>query len=315
MTSSSTTKRSKSPVEELRKTWHHKYSLTGQFINHDLPPQKALFLMIADIGIFMTSIIIVYWLLHKIFLQPIQRGFYCNDPYINNPLLPNTVPTSTLLLITLAGPFFVVFGSLLLKHCKGDLNVLFNNSRRIISKVSRETAFVYLDYVLAFGILTITLEFMKCGTGRLRPNFFQMCRPDLSICETNPNGYIEDYTCNPILPKYGRNAKMSFPSGHAAASVFAAIFVYYYLRQVFENEQDKGHKLIINFKRICLLFYHTFAILTSISRIWDYWHFPSDVLGGVLTALVFFFVTLRKYSKRRRQQKMNNVEKNVDAST
>ena len=243
----------------------------------------------------MGLIILIYVILVKIILRPIQRGFYCNDPDIQSPLYSNSVPTTYLLLVTLGIPFFVVLGGIFLKNSGGTLNF----TKKMFSKIIRETTFIYLDYVVAFGIITISLEFIKCATGRLRPNFLSLCRPDLSACELNKDAFIEDYTCNPLLEKYGRNSKMSFPSGHAAAAVFAQIFVIYFCRFLFK-ENNSGY--IGTFRRILNIGFSVFSVVCSFSRIWDRWHFFSDVLGGVLVGITFFYATLWKYTSHRKSQ-------------
>lgn len=42
------------------------------------------------------------------FLKKLFRGFYCDDENIKEQLKENTVPTLILLIITLAGPFFII---------------------------------------------------------------------------------------------------------------------------------------------------------------------------------------------------------------
>lgn len=228
---------------------------------------------------------------------------FCNflNKKFDFQLHPNTVSTRYLLVVTLAGPFFVIFGSYFLEYCNGK-NLF---STEMYSRIFKVTFFVYLDYVIAFGIVTVALEFIKCATGRLRPNFLNMCRPNLTICENDPEAFIEEYECDPILTKYGRNSKMSFPSGHAAAAVFAQLFIWYFLKSAVLNGNFKEHNLTLmrKFKRYVIIFYSFFAVICAMTRIFDCWHFPSDVLGGVLTALVFFYATLWKYTKFPKKKK------------
>ncbi|KAE9548210.1 hypothetical protein FO519_008579 [Halicephalobus sp. NKZ332] len=200
--------------------WQQRYTFTGRF-STKVPYQQAAFLLALDAGIYMGLIIFIYVILTKVVLQPVQRGFYCNDPDIKSPLYPNSIPTPYLLLVTVGLPFFVVLGGIFLKNSGGTLNF----TKKTLSKIFQETCFIYLDYVVGFGICTISLEFIKCGTGRLRPNFLSLCRPDLDPCGIDEGAYVENYVCNPLLGKYDRNSKMSFPSGHAAAAVFAQAFV------------------------------------------------------------------------------------------
>lgn len=70
----------------------------------------------------------------------------------------------------------------------------------------------------------------------------------------------------------------SFPSGHAAAS-FAVTFV------IFAMEKNLGIKIS------CLVV----ATLISLSRIYLYVHFPSDVLGGIAIGLLIGKIALEIY--------------------
>ncbi len=65
----------------------------------------------------------------------------------------------------------------------------------------------------------------KVSIGRLRPHFIDICKPDILIDNSCPtNEYITDYKCTNTNNYYVRDGYMSFFSGHAAFSFYAAWF-------------------------------------------------------------------------------------------
>ena len=309
--------------------WHRKLTLTGH-AKSDTPVPKMIFYMLIDVGSYMLTIITGYYLLTRFLILPVERGFYCNDASIRQPYIPNTISTTLLLIITLFIPYFIIFGDIWIRKD------LFSGGRSFIVSLlnpsfqtCRSTCYVYLDYVLSFGILTYSLEIIKCFTGRLRPNFIQLCNPStLHECENNLIGYITTFECQTSF-KNSRNSKLSFPSGHAAASVFILLFLWYFLkrteRQLWSStirDKNRSHssknkmsppiktndntkhdgrlalkaKLSSLYCHTVIALYSGFCIICSASRIFDNWHFTSDVIGGALIALLLFFILLKPYT-------------------
>jgi len=94
-------------------------------------------------------------------------------------------------------------------------------------------------YLIPLGFAATASQLLtdiaKYSTGRLRPHFIDLCRPELrttgqvinrfSICQ-NPYEYVLEYKCANILvgDRYLKDARLSFMSGHS--SFVAACFVY-----------------------------------------------------------------------------------------
>ena len=97
---------------------------------------------------------------------------------------------------------------------------------------------IYLNVIpLGFAALSSQLvtDVAKYSTGRLRPHFIDLCRPEVanngqvitrfSICQ-NPYEYVTEYKCTNFLvgDKLQRDARLSFMSGHSS---FVAVCMVY----------------------------------------------------------------------------------------
>uniref|UniRef100_A0A914CGZ6 Phosphatidic acid phosphatase type 2/haloperoxidase domain-containing protein n=1 Tax=Acrobeloides nanus TaxID=290746 RepID=A0A914CGZ6_9BILA len=182
--------------------------------------------MMIDIVVCLISIISSFYVFVAHVIKPTERGFYCDDESIRRPYYPNTVSTTNLLIITLGLPLPIFFF--------GYFFASRNKTMMQILEMIRMTTFVYLDYVVGFGLCTFALDFLKCYIGRLRPNFVSMCKPDLSECSLNGTAYMINFECQ-NGPRMGRNSRTSFPSGHAMAAVFCFIFLYHFFQYLHRN--------------------------------------------------------------------------------
>ncbi|KAK3862686.1 hypothetical protein Pcinc_031477 [Petrolisthes cinctipes] len=104
-----------------------------------------------------------------------------------------------------------------------------------------------------------------------------ICQPDWSqINCTIPYRYIDSITCTNTNSHLVREARLSFPSGHASFSAFTMVYFVIYLEVRYKF---KTPRLVLPFLQfLCLML----AIYTSFSRIADYKHHWSDVLSGFL---------------------------------
>jgi phosphatidate phosphatase len=65
-------------------------------------------------------------------------------------------------------------------------------------------------------------QLVKFSCGRLRPHFFDICRPNVS-CKAGT--YVDDYTCTGQDERLIRDAHLSFYSGHASTAFYYATFL------------------------------------------------------------------------------------------
>ncbi|KAL7072150.1 hypothetical protein ACQ4LE_008934 [Meloidogyne hapla] len=248
---------------------------------------KCVFFMALDISLYFVGTISSYRLLAWALFTPTERGFYCDDVSIREEFKENTVPTLTLLAITLAGPFFIiVFANFIIKMKQKEIQ---------LGETFNRSTFVYLDYILAFWLSTLTIDIIKCYVGRTRPNFIAMCAPVEynNVCVENPEAFVPVAHCTTSWKK-SRNSKLSFPSGHAAISVFSTLFLFFYLRGLQKRSSDFILKLLYV---IVSSIFISFTIYCCISRVTDCWHYPTDVLGGVCLGALLFHLLLHKYYK------------------
>lgn len=142
--------------------------------------------------------------------------------------------------------------------------------------------------------MTLGLDIIKCFTGRIRPNFLAMCNPREfeEVCASSPTDFVPVAHCMAGW-KNARNSKLSFPSGHAAASVFCTLFLIFYLRGL--QKRLPYLRLQIMFY-IVSLFFVVFTAFCCMSRVTDCWHFVSDVFGGIVYGTLTFYLLLRKYT-------------------
>lgn len=178
--------------------------------------------MVIDIGIFLTLTVLAYYGVAWCLIEPYERGFYCNDQSIRNELRTNTVSSSILLVVTLGLPLLIILITNTLIERRQNDNYSFNDKSKSDFKllvigshtwwdsVIKASTYVYLDYVTAFFILTLSLDLIKCCVGRLRPNFVAMCKPDnLLLCDEDPYAYIPHFKCTSTW-KYSRNSRLFF---------------------------------------------------------------------------------------------------------
>jgi len=232
-------------------------------------------LMGIDIAIALAVAILVFVTFSGYIIRPVEYGFYCNDTNISNPLKPNTISTTHLLIMTLAVPFGIIFVMEALLFREAETK---NKTGKFFVSVTTR----YLEYVIAYTAMTLMLDFMKCGVGRLRPHFLDVCQPDWSRinCSTGDDAvYIEEAHCTATARKV-RTARTSFPSGHTTAAVFATMFIYYYTTGIVRAYCSS---VWLNRARNFFLgFFVVWSFVCAITRVTDYWHYPTDVLGGAI---------------------------------
>ncbi len=151
---------------------------------------------------------------------------------------------------------------------------------------------VFLDYVMAFfsyignagGIWIITALIMMCYRKTRATGVMLLCAllVGVLIGEVGLKHLIErerPFVLNPdIIPNIKPPSGYSFPSGHSCSS-FAAATV-----------------LFMHNKKIGIPAYAV-AFLIAFSRLYNYVHFPSDVLGGIILGITIGIITVIVFRK------------------
>jgi len=110
-----------------------------------------------------------------------------------------------------------------------------------------------------------------------------------NICATGFTNLVLKYTVKRIRPMEIRLIDAhgySFPSGHASISTAIAIVLIYFM---FKKIKNKKIAYILS----GLVF--TYLILVGTSRVYLGVHYPTDVLGGWVIAIIWSYITISAY--------------------
>ena len=256
----------------------------------------------------------------------VKRGFFCDDESIRFAFTSHpAVPT-----------WLLVLGCILIPHITILLGNLFERyyirrpegvRKRV--KVFRKAvpqwlvrALYHARWFVVGILLTMVLtDITKVVVGRLRPHFLSVCKPNFDLLNcTDEFGYqvhVTDFDCTGNDDHVIHDAHLSFPSGHASSSTYSFVFLALYLAGVRAFYHRSALKLLLMFLSFSL------ALLTSLSRLSDHRHHPTDVLAGmalgtgVAVAVVYYFLSFfgHHYTCRTDSPPLDRVsKKDGDAS-
>ncbi|XP_067135915.1 putative phosphatidate phosphatase [Centruroides vittatus] len=222
--------------------------------------------------------------------KPFIRGFYCDDDSIRYPFVKDTISNMWLYVIGITSPVIVISVTETI-ICVKKIECQNKNQFSVHKfQIPPLAVLLYKQIgVFLFGacVSQILTDIAKYTTGRLRPYFIAMCRPDVNLTSCSQYGYryVENFNCtNPDLFAV-REARLSFPSGHASFSSYAMVYIIIYLQHRMKFEYNKLLKPFLQFLALATTWF------ISLSRISDYKHHWSDVLvGGILGTSVAIIV-------------------------
>nr|XP_045622645.1 phospholipid phosphatase 3-like isoform X1 [Procambarus clarkii] len=222
--------------------------------------------------------------------SPFERGMFCQDESIRYPFTDHeTVSDTTLMLFGVAMPM----GLMCLlewwrirQEAVGKPVILCNKQASSWFWASYTTIGAFL-----FGCACsqLSTDIAKYSIGRLRPHFVSVCKPDWSKINCTED-YIDPIPCTSDDAHRMKEARLSFPSGHASFSAFTMIYLVIYLQVRFKFKSPRLVRPFLQF--VCLMM--TFAC--CLSRISDYKHHWSDVLFGFLLGTTVAFLISRYVS-------------------
>lgn len=248
-------------------------------------------------------------LAYALLASPNGRGFYCSDESLSYPLLPSTIPTSTLIFGGLFIPFVVI---LIVESFKDPLDNNAEENWRYPKVITFARAI--LHFLFGCGCIQTITDITKYNIGRLRPHFHAACDTDWDSIKDNCSTaiqthplYIYPAPCRNMDEHQVRDAQLSFFSGHASFSAFTMFYLIIYLENRFTWRHPTLLKPFIQF--ICLVL----TVYTSISRVFDYHHHWSDVLfgfilGGIMAYLIARFVSGLVKGNTRHEQNLDKGE-------
>lgn len=245
-------------------------------------------------------------LIFKVSVTPYMRGFYCEDDSIKYPFKNSTITSTALytigfvvnlILICLFEFIHYLYGSSFgssnanpssestTSYTESSQVSYPDSTRRKIYQYFYNVYRVFLPFVFGAVVEHLTTDIGKYSIGRLRPHFLSVCKPDTAQYDCT-SGYITADVCTGDQSLI-REARLSFPSGHASFSSYSMIFAILYVQA---RLQWRSVLLLRPLVQL-VLFY--MAFYTCLSRVSDYKHHWSDVLAGAiigfLTAVLVVF--------------------------
>ncbi|KAK8860161.1 hypothetical protein M9Y10_011825 [Tritrichomonas musculus] len=198
-------------------------------------------------------------------IEPLHDSAIVDNPTENYPYSGETIGAPVLFFIVIIIPCAVLGIMAILHPRKIDL------------------CLAYMSLAQTLCITLLLTESLKVFVARPRPNYFHYCGYDKEkqAC-TGPN-------------KYQKDAKVSFPSGHASISFCTGTWLMLFL-QSYYNFSGEIWYLLIKFTPIII------AIFISATRITDYMHHVSDVVAGAVLGIGVGSIIFNSQASRIRIQ-------------
>ncbi|XP_055701137.1 putative phosphatidate phosphatase [Phlebotomus papatasi] len=229
--------------------------------------------------------------------EPYQRGFFCDDESLRHPFHESTVRNWMLYIIGLILPISVM---ILTEIILASRNGYRPSNIRIFNWDVPEWVKQCYSKIGIFGFgaacSQLTTDIAKYSIGRLRPHFYNLCQPiraDGTTCNDPQNHgiYIEDFHCiNEQTDRLLKEMRLSFPSGHASFSAYTLIYLAFYLQARMTWSGSKLVRHVLQFGFLMMFWF------TALSRVSDYKHHWSDVLGGAFIGVTCAVLVVRYIS-------------------
>lgn len=232
--------------------------------------------------------------------HPVARGFFCDDKSIRYSLGRETISDNAVLLVSFFPAFFLLVG---LELTYG----IMASRRRAREEYSAPEDKSLLEFVKSglcgACVLTICLmygnalafsvcEVTKSAFGTLRPAFLDVCQPETDVTSNCSGQFIQKVVCTNSDARKVLELRRSFPSGHASFSAFNMVFIMLYLQHRLPTSSPWLLKSLL--QSLALLF----AVFVSATRVFDNYHHPWDIVGGVVNGTAFALLTVYKLCPR-----------------
>jgi membrane-associated phospholipid phosphatase len=135
-------------------------------------------------------------------------------------------------------------------------------------------AFAYMTLAQVLGITLFVTETLKVAVARPRPSYFSYCKYDETRKECTGSRFTQ------------KDAKSSFPSGHSSNAFACGTWIWQFFRQYRQNLTEIWF-ILLQFVPIFI------AIFIAATRITDYMHHVSDVVGGAVLGIGVAFVVFQ----------------------
>jgi phosphatidate phosphatase len=227
---------------------------------------------------------IVTLLLRSDVISVTRRGYFCDDLSIRYPKRPQTVSTKILIIVSslVAAIIFAIAEYSVIKYRKHpsvtNLNILGKSLPLYPTWIGPLVKLVIL-YFMGAAANSILTDVTKNVIGWPRPNFIDMCKPNVTCDESIRYEYITDFKCTSSVSEDKFNdAFKSFPSGHASFAAFVAVFIALYVHERFKVFP---YDVIATVRPFVQLVVVAIAWWSAMTRVMDNVHHPVDVLAGL----------------------------------
>ncbi|KAL4424010.1 hypothetical protein ABPG75_001311 [Micractinium tetrahymenae] len=243
----------------------------------------------------LTACLIVATIVVSVVAEPHIVPYVAWDARISYPLHSNTIPS-----------WVAVFTPLIM--------LALTIAHGSITDAVSSAVYFFLDGVQSFVMGIFLTQTFKYIVGRLRPNFLARCQPDVPngvtfSLQNITSGISDQFPCTGGDVVDGR---LAFPSGHTSACFNLAVYASAYLIWVWHwrhqlparrltFREEFAADLLNVLAKTWMLGMICFAWGVGISRIIDYQHDVSDVLGGAfLGTMIAIVYILRAIPRWRR---------------
>nr|ACH73387.1 unknown [Drosophila melanogaster] len=245
------------------------------------------------VELLVVVVLVIPICVYEFAVDPVRRGFFCDDESISYPFQDNTITPVMLGLIVGLLPALVMVVVEYVSHLRaGDISATVDLLGWRVStwyvELGRQSTYFCFGLLLTFD----ATEVGKYTIGRLRPHFLAVCQPQIadgSMCSdpVNLHRYVENYDCagEGFTVEDVRQARLSFPSGHSSLAFYAMIYVALYLQRKITWRGSKLSRHFVQFAVVMVAWY------TALSRVMDHWHHWSDVLSGSLLGVAGALIT------------------------
>ncbi|XP_060584287.1 phospholipid phosphatase-related protein type 5-like [Ruditapes philippinarum] len=234
----------------------------------------------------LAGVIVLEYFLRWTKVFPIRKvNFTCSNPEISyseddpsfstfafNAIIPTEIVYSLSLCVP---PFVMLIGEIAVWAFTGD------NQKSIrvccqscnVPQVWRRLFRFVGVYVFGLVTLMIFVDVIKMITGRLRPNFLEVCQVDLTLCAKNGN-IGGDELCTNEDDIELRHARTSFPSLRAAMTGYAAIYLSIYIHGALRTRSVRVLRPFLS------LVFTMLALLCGLAELGLNHNFWTDVVVG-----------------------------------
>ncbi|XP_034835037.1 putative phosphatidate phosphatase [Maniola hyperantus] len=251
---------------------------------------KLMLKIILDL--FVLACVSVPLLVLQLVAEPYHRGYFENDLSLMLPYKQQQISEGLLAGVGFALNVFTIIIVELVRDKQGKGvgdKFLFGN---LVAGWLWESYTSIGVFTFGAACQQLTVNSAKYVIGRLRPHFFDVCRPvPVASSTLNTLGYIQDFTCTGPEADAARltNMRLSFPSAHSSFAMYSAVFLIFYIQV---KGKWRGSKLLRHGFQFAVLIG---AWYVGLSRVVDHMHHWSDVavgfaVGALYGIVVFIYV-------------------------